>query len=109
DRDLVDLAESLEPLMAELASFPWVRFIPVSELQLGTVHLVEDHNIEPALETLRHVTEGEGDVAEYARVLDEPQLLIDYQRDRVIETLSVQGSVSNIEADLLALDERVAM
>lgn len=109
DRDLADLAESLEPLMAEFASLPWVRFIPTSELQLGTVQLVEEHNVEPAVEALRHITEGEADVVEYARVLDEPQLLIDYQRDRVAQALSVQGSVSNTEADVLAIDERVAV
>ena len=107
DRELAATAESLDPLIAELEGLPWVRFIPASELQLGTVELTEEHNVEPAVASLARAVENEPEVIAYSRVLEEPQLLIDYQRDRLLSAFSVQRPLTATDADLIALDERI--
>ena len=106
-RDVAASAESLDPLIAEMSELPWIRLIPTSELQLGTVQLTGEHNVEPAVSSLVRAVEHEPAVRDYSRVLEEPQLLIDYQRDRLLNALAVHGPLAATDADVVALDERI--
>lgn len=107
DRGLTSTAESLDPLFAELGELPWVNLIPTSELQLGTVTLTGNPATEPAVDRLRDAINAETEVQQYSRVLADPQLLTDYQRERLLTLLRVQGSLSASEVDVMAVDERV--
>ncbi|MDA3147042.1 hypothetical protein JSO19_06570 [Leucobacter sp. UCMA 4100] len=109
DRGTAAGGESLEALFTEMSRLPWVSMTPVENLTPGTVTLTGEADVQKALDQMAEAVRSEERVVEYSRVLAEPQLLVDYQRDRLASTLAVRGPLSGSEPAQDALENRIGV
>lgn len=107
DRELAATSDSVDDLFEELRTLPWISFAAIDTLREGTVSLAEPADLQPALDQLAEAMRSEEAVATYSRVLSEPPLLVDYQRDRLISLMSVQGPLAASEEAQEALETRI--
>lgn len=81
---------SLDPLLEHLETLPWVSAIKPADLAEGSVTVHDPVDLDAQHEILRNALESEERVTAFARVLDDPSLLIDHERDRLLGLISAQ-------------------
>src|SRR5699024_5816325 len=102
DRELAAEPEHVSTFFAHLSELPWMSTVPVNELREGAV-TVEEHPGETAhISELQTAIDNEAEVVGYARVLEEPQLLIDYERDRLLRLLAVHEETEEERTERIA-------
>lgn len=84
DRHLASTATDPQRVLEFMSELPWISPHSLSADPEQTVSLKEGSPKAERLETVIAALEREVKVADYSRVLEEPELLVDYQRDRLL-------------------------
>lgn len=98
---------SVTPVFELLESFPWVQRIGIDDLAEGSVTLSPSDTSDTAANEFVPAIDSEPSVVEHARVLEHPDELIDFQRDRLMSLLSVREPLDDTETAIDLLTEEV--